>query len=118
MRAAYLRLDVDAERGNVGLDANVAVSQRAREMYESLGSGGHAGRECVRRFDERSVGEREVWAEGARGLGVEVKIEASAALQLGPPLCVARDVAKFRRFCDLQVWRAPAWGCAHLDKPR
>ncbi|KAJ6440420.1 hypothetical protein O9K51_06210 [Purpureocillium lavendulum] len=47
----YLRLDVDAERGNVGLDAHVAVSQRAREMYEALGSGGHAGRECV--VDER-----------------------------------------------------------------
>lgn len=42
-RGTHLRLDVDSERGNIRLDANVCVCQRARKMYEALGSSGHTG---------------------------------------------------------------------------
>lgn len=75
----YLRLDIDAERGNVGLDTHVAVSQRAREMQETLGSGSHAGRECVVGERRSGYGER----CGGKGVGVEEKIEATPLWWLG-----------------------------------
>jgi hypothetical protein len=42
-RGTHLRLDVDRERGNICLNANVGVCQGARKMYEALGSSGHTG---------------------------------------------------------------------------
>ena len=52
----YLRLDVDSKRGNVGLQPG-AVSQRAGQMNETLGSSGsHAGQLSVKGF--RLLGER------------------------------------------------------------
>lgn len=78
----YLRLDIDAERGNVSLDANVAVSQRAREMYEALGSSSHAG---------QMVGGRRGRLRVRVGVDRRERSEASS-------LCLGRrrDVAKFR----------------------
>lgn len=43
----YLWLDVDCERGNVGLQTSAGSGQRAREMDESLSSGGHIGQRSI-----------------------------------------------------------------------
>lgn len=39
-----LRVDVDAERGEVGLQADAGGCQRAREVNETLSGSGHTGR--------------------------------------------------------------------------
>lgn len=95
-REGYLRLDVDVERGNVGLQPDVCVSERAREVYEALGSGGHTGQ-----ILRRSVVECVLYGMAGGGGGGRCQSPSLVAI-----------VTKIQRFCDLQVWRL-RWGCAH-----